>query len=92
MIAEIGHFALVLALSLALVQAVLPLIGAQRGEHGMMKFADVSAPMQFLLVLGAFLALMHAFVTLGFLCGQRLPEFALGQADALQGGRGLGEP
>ncbi len=31
MIAEVGHFALILALALALVQATLPLTGAHRG-------------------------------------------------------------
>ena len=31
MIPEIGHFALILALLVALVQGTLPLIGAQRG-------------------------------------------------------------
>ena len=34
MIAEIGHFALVLALALALVQGTLPLLGAARGDAG----------------------------------------------------------
>ena len=66
MIAEIGHFALVLALALALMQSVLPLIGAHRGEPAMMRFADMSAPLQFMLVLGSFLALMYAFVTSDF--------------------------
>jgi cytochrome c-type biogenesis protein CcmF len=31
MIYELGHFSLILALAVALVQAVLPLAGAQRG-------------------------------------------------------------
>ena len=34
MIAEFGHFALTLALAVALVQASLPLIGAQRRDAG----------------------------------------------------------
>ena len=34
MIAELGHYALVLALSVALVQATVPLIGAWRGITG----------------------------------------------------------
>ena len=66
MIAETGHFVLVLALSLALVQAVMPLLGAHRGDAGMMKFADYAAPMQFALVLAAFAALTHAYVTSDF--------------------------
>ena len=47
MIAEVGHFALVLALAFALVQSVVPLIGAHRAEPGLMRFADMSALIQF---------------------------------------------
>ena len=36
MIAEIGHFALILALALALVQSTLPLIGAWRANETLM--------------------------------------------------------
>ena len=36
MIVETGHFALILALCVALVQAVIPLVGAQRGWSGWM--------------------------------------------------------
>ena len=50
MIAEIGHFALILALALAILQSVVPLVGAQRGEPGMMRFANHSALLQFALV------------------------------------------
>jgi cytochrome c-type biogenesis protein CcmF len=32
MINEIGHFALILALTMALAQSVLPLIGAHKGK------------------------------------------------------------
>jgi len=32
MIPELGHFALIIALLLALIQAALPLYGAQRGN------------------------------------------------------------
>ena len=31
MIVEVGHFALILALALALVQSIAPLVGAWRG-------------------------------------------------------------
>ena len=34
MIPELGHFALIVALLLALTQAVLPLVGAQRDKAG----------------------------------------------------------
>ena len=36
MIPEIGHFALVLALAVAIVQGVVPLIGAARGDAAWM--------------------------------------------------------
>ena len=49
MIAEIGHFSLVLALVVAFVQAVLPLVGAARGNAAWMATAAPSA-----LVLTAF--------------------------------------
>ena len=39
MIAEIGDFALILALILAIVQGVLPLIGASRGIASWMAIA-----------------------------------------------------
>ena len=34
MIPEIGHFALILALLLALTQGILPIVGAARGKRG----------------------------------------------------------
>ena len=43
MIPEIGHFALILALSLALLQGVLPLIGAYRNNTAMMSTARTAA-------------------------------------------------
>ncbi|HEY6336304.1 MAG TPA: heme lyase CcmF/NrfE family subunit [Alphaproteobacteria bacterium] len=66
MIAEIGHFALVLALVVALVQSSLPLYGAARANAPLVAVARPAAQMQFLLVLAAFLALVHAFVTSDF--------------------------
>ena len=36
MIIELGHFALILALFVALVQSIVPLIGAARGNVGWM--------------------------------------------------------
>ena len=66
MIAEIGHFALILAFLLALIQGVVPMIGAARGEAAMMAVARPAAMMQFALVAASFLALIHAFVTSDF--------------------------
>ena len=50
MIPEIGHFALILALSLALLQGVLPMIGAQRNDAVMMSTARTAAFGQFFFV------------------------------------------
>jgi len=65
-IAETGHFALILALVTALVQFALPLYGAQRGERMLMNIAAPAALAQFTLIVIAFLALMHAYVTSDF--------------------------
>jgi len=66
MIVEIGHFALVLALMVALVQTVLPLWGAHRRDSGLMAMAGPAAIAQFLLVAVAFAVLTHAFVVSDF--------------------------
>src|SRR5258708_3856676 len=66
MIAEIGHFALVLAAVLARVQATVPLYGAARGSADLIAVARPPAGMQFILVLVAFLALVNAFVASDF--------------------------
>jgi cytochrome c-type biogenesis protein CcmF len=66
MIDELGHFALVLALLVALVQASVPLYGAARGNAPLIAMARPAAQAQFVLVLAAFLALVHAFVVSDF--------------------------
>src|SRR5215468_3878218 len=66
MIVELGHFALILACFVALIQAALPLWGAQRGIAPLIALARPAAQMQFLLVLAAFLALVQAFVASDF--------------------------
>ena len=66
MIVEIGHFALILALALALVQSVVPLAGAARRDFGWMAVGRSTALMQFALIGIAMLALMHAYVTSDF--------------------------
>ena len=66
MITELGHFSLALALAIALMQAVIPLRGAARNDPRMMAFADRAATAQFLCVVLAFAALMHAYVTSDF--------------------------
>ncbi|MCR4281554.1 MAG: heme lyase CcmF/NrfE family subunit, partial [Bauldia sp.] len=66
MIAELGHYALVLALGLALVQSSVPFYGALRGDARLTSVAAPAAVMQFLLVGIAFAALVHAYVVSDF--------------------------
>ena len=62
MIVEVGHFALAVAFAVALAQGVLPLVGAQRGDAVLMRFARPAATLQFLLVAIAYAALTYAFI------------------------------
>jgi cytochrome c-type biogenesis protein CcmF len=66
MISEIGHFALVLALCVAALQASLPLYGAARGDSALIAWARPAALAQFLFVAIAFFALMHAYAVSDF--------------------------
>ncbi|MHA6343981.1 heme lyase CcmF/NrfE family subunit [Roseivivax sp. CAU 1761] len=66
MITELGHVALILAFFVAIVQTVVPLVGAQRRWAGWMAVAEPAATAQFVLCAGAFAALVHAFVTSDF--------------------------
>jgi cytochrome c-type biogenesis protein CcmF len=66
MIPELGHFATVLALVMALVQGILPLAGAQTGRTPWMALAKPAATAQFGLLLFAYACLTHAFVTSDF--------------------------
>ncbi len=66
MITELGHFALVLAFLVAIVQTVVPLIGAQKRWAGWMALAEPAANAQFALTALSFGALMWAFVVSDF--------------------------
>ncbi|MBV9633614.1 MAG: heme lyase CcmF/NrfE family subunit [Methylobacteriaceae bacterium] len=66
MVVEAGHFALVLALALALVQAVVPFWGAQTGDGQLMSVARPAALAIFGLVAVAFAALIYAHVVSDF--------------------------
>ena len=66
MIPELGHFALILALAVALVQGTLPLVGAARGDARLMALGSTAALTQALLVVVAFAALTQAYVTSDF--------------------------
>ena len=66
MLNEIGHFSLLLAFCVALIQATIPLYGAHKGRIDLMAIAESAANLQFALLLAAFSALTHAFVTSDF--------------------------
>jgi len=61
-IPELGNFALILALLVAIAQSTLPLAGAAYGEPRLMALAQPAARAQFLLVVIAFACLAAAFV------------------------------
>ncbi len=66
MIPEIGQFALILALSLAIFQTVFPLVGAHRGDVAMMSVGRSAAAGQFVFVAIAFGCLTWSFLTSDF--------------------------
>ena len=66
MVVELGHVALIIAFLVAIVQMVVPMVGAQRGWADWMRVAVPAAVVQFALTLAAFLALMWAFVVSDF--------------------------
>jgi cytochrome c-type biogenesis protein CcmF len=66
MIPELGHFALILALAVALVQGTLPLVGAATNDARLMALGRTAALTQAFLVILAFGALTHAYVTSDF--------------------------
>ncbi len=66
MITELGHFALILALAVATIQMIVPMIGAQRRWAGWMAVAEPAAIAQMLLIGFSFAALTYAFVTSDF--------------------------
>ena len=66
MIAEIGHFALILALVTALVQALPPLWGAWKYNTTLMGLAVPAACLQLVMLGVAFLCLMVAYIVSDF--------------------------
>lgn len=61
MIPELGHFALIIAFCIAVVQGILPMFGAQKGIPGWVALAKPAALAQFLFVAIAFGLLAYAF-------------------------------
>ncbi len=66
MLVELGHFALILAFLVAIVQTVAPLAGAQLGNRAWMAVAEPAAFAQLLLIGFSFAVLTYAFVTSDF--------------------------
>ena len=66
MINEIGHFTLLLAFCVALLQATVPLFGAHKGRIDLMAISESAANLQFALLFASFGALTHAFITSDF--------------------------
>jgi cytochrome c-type biogenesis protein CcmF len=66
MTVELGHFALVLALTIALLQGTLPLRGAARGDVRAMAVAPAAAVVQAVLVAVSFGCLVAAYVVSDF--------------------------
>jgi cytochrome c-type biogenesis protein CcmF len=66
MIAELGHYALVLALALGIVQACVPIYGARRNDPVLMAVAGPTAVAQFAFVALAFAALVACYVRSDF--------------------------
>ncbi|MBT7950477.1 MAG: heme lyase CcmF/NrfE family subunit [Gammaproteobacteria bacterium] len=66
MIPELGHFALILALSVALVQAIIPGMGLLRRRPDWMAVARPAALLQFVLVLAGYGILTYSFIVHDF--------------------------
>ncbi len=66
MIVEAGHYAIALALAVAIVQAVVPFWGARRSDAALMGVGASAAIAQFVFVSLAFAALATAYLTSDF--------------------------
>ncbi len=62
MLPEIGQFLMVLAFCLAVIQSILPLLGAQRGQLSWMRMAPNLAWAQFIALAFAYGLLTYAFI------------------------------
>ena len=66
MIVELGHFALILALAVAIYQVVVPSVGVWSGDHRLMTSGSTAALVQFGLIALSFAVLVHAYVVSDF--------------------------
>ncbi|NOQ87903.1 MAG: heme lyase CcmF/NrfE family subunit [Gammaproteobacteria bacterium] len=66
MIPELGHFALIIAFAVAIVQSVVPLIGTAKNQSALIALARPAALTQLLFVGLSYAALTHAFIVHDF--------------------------
>lgn len=66
MIPEVGHFALVLALALAAIQSVAPVVGARSDDAALMRLGNSTALMQFVFVAMSFAVLTACYIRSDF--------------------------
>ena len=66
MIPELGQFALIMALVMALIQASLPVVGAAKGINSWVALAKPSAQLQLFFIAVAFACLTYAFIMSDF--------------------------
>ncbi len=66
MLNELAHFSLILAFGIAVIQMIVPMIGAQTGRRSWMAIAEPAATSQVILVSFSFGVLMWAFVQSDF--------------------------
>src|SRR5216684_2894686 len=66
MVPEVGHFASILALLMAITQATLPMLGVARGQPSWMAVGTRAARAQFLFLVVAFCCLAYSFMANDF--------------------------
>jgi len=69
MIPEIGHFALILALCMAVVLSVVPMVGSFMGRYSWMALARPAARIQLLMVAVSYAVLTYSFLVHDFSVG-----------------------
>ncbi|MBE9560993.1 MAG: heme lyase CcmF/NrfE family subunit [Proteobacteria bacterium] len=66
MIPELGHFALIIAFAVAIVQSIVPLVGTSKNQTALISLARPAALTQLLFVGLSYAALTHAFIVHDF--------------------------
>ena len=66
---ELGHYALILAFVVALLQSTIPLVGARSRDFVLMRVGDMTALVQFVCVAFSFAVLVSAYVQSDFSVG-----------------------